>query len=69
MTISPKFGSQIGVYNTTIQVLYDDLTNENVNISIIVEPSYPYFESDPVLLSNPIFGTTSTSQALPKQVY
>lgn len=69
MTISPKFGIQIDNYYSTIHVVYSDSTNDNMNITIKVKPSYPYFKTEPAFLSNLTFGTSSTSQALPNRVY
>jgi hypothetical protein len=68
LTIAPKFGNQINTYYSIIQVVYDDLTNENLNLTILVTPSYPHLISEPNLLSTFTFGSSYTSDALTNQV-
>jgi hypothetical protein len=68
LTIAPKFWDQINTYYSIIQVVYDDSTNENLNLTILVTPSYPHLISEPNLLSTFTFGSSYTSEALTNQV-
>lgn len=47
LIIEPRFGNQINIYNSTIQVVYEDWSSANINIAIIVKASYPHLLSEP----------------------